>query len=116
LVGPLGFILNQNAYQQGSLLAPVMSIITACDPLISIILAAFLLKETLSSSTAAIAGQVMALGVMTTGIVVIAHCVPQVPSKRAAAVAARRPSPDGSGAPGEAEAASEADGTEAAGE
>src|SRR5258708_2793805 len=91
VVGPLGFLLNQNAFQQGTLLAPVMSIITACDPVISIVLASVLLKETLSSGTAAIAGQVAALAVMTTGIVVIAHRVPQVPGKLTSPVAACRP-------------------------
>jgi len=90
VVGPLGFILNQNAFQQGTLLAPVMSIITACDPLISILLAAILLKETLSSTPAAIAGEAVALAAMTTGIVVIAQRVPQVPSKKAACVTVRR--------------------------
>ena len=90
VAGPLGFILNQNAFQQGTLLAPVMSIITACDPLISIVLAAILLKETLSSGPAAMAGEAVALALMTTGIVVIAHRVPQVPSKKAACATARR--------------------------
>jgi hypothetical protein len=78
VVGPLGFLLNQNAFQQGTLLSPVMAIITACDPLISIALGFFLLKESLSSSPAAIAGQVAALVVMTTGIVIVAHHAPQV--------------------------------------
>src|SRR5262249_25666740 len=50
VVGPLGFLLNQNAFQQGTMLAPVMAIITACDPLISIALGALLLKESLSST------------------------------------------------------------------
>jgi drug/metabolite transporter (DMT)-like permease len=77
VVGPLGFLLNQNAYQQGTLIAPVMAIITACDPLISVALAYFLLNETLSSSPQAIAGQILALILMTTGIVVIAHHAPE---------------------------------------
>jgi drug/metabolite transporter (DMT)-like permease len=87
VVGPLGFLLNQNAFQQGTMLAPVMAIITACDPLISIALAFFLLKETLSSSPAAIAGEVAALAVMTTGIVIVAHHAPQVVGRSDSAVA-----------------------------
>jgi drug/metabolite transporter (DMT)-like permease len=78
VVGPLGFLLNENAYQQGELIAPVMAIITACDPLISIALAYFFLNETLASSPAAVAGEVVSLLVMVTGIYVIAHHAPQV--------------------------------------
>ncbi len=78
VVGPLGFLFNQNAFQQGALIAPVMAIITACDPIISIALATFLLKETLASSPAAIAGEVVSLAVMVTGITVVAHHAPQV--------------------------------------
>lgn len=90
VVGPLGFLLNQNAFQQGTLLAPVMAIITACDPLISIGLAAVLLKEKLSSSSAAIAAEVVALLVMTVGIVVVAHHAPVVVSKPDALSGERR--------------------------
>jgi drug/metabolite transporter (DMT)-like permease len=78
VVGPLGFLLNQNAFQQGALIAPVMAIITACDPIISIALAYFLLNETLASSPAAVAGEVASLVVMVTGISVVAHHAPQV--------------------------------------
>lgn len=80
VVGPLGFLLNVDAFQTGELIAPVMSIITVCDPLISIALAALWLDETLSSTPAAIAGQVIALIVMTVGIVVVAHRAPHLAS------------------------------------
>jgi drug/metabolite transporter (DMT)-like permease len=78
VVGPLGFLFNQNAFQQGALIAPVMAIITACDPIISIALATLLLKEMLASSPAAVAGEVVSLLVMVTGITVVAHHAPQV--------------------------------------
>jgi drug/metabolite transporter (DMT)-like permease len=78
VVGPVGFVLNQDAFQQGTLLAPVLAIITASDPLVSIALAYFWLHEKLSGSPAAIAGEVTSLLLMTTGIVVIAHHSPQV--------------------------------------
>ena len=87
IVGPVGFLLNQNAYQQGILIAPVLAIITACDPVVSITLAAVFLHEKLASSPAGIAGEVVALLVMTAGIVVIAHHAP-VAEKREAAPAA----------------------------
>jgi drug/metabolite transporter (DMT)-like permease len=76
VVAPTGFVLQQNAFQQGTLLAPVLSITTACDPIISIFLAWLWLGEKLSSSPAAIAGQIAALLVMVAGIVVLAHHSP----------------------------------------
>jgi drug/metabolite transporter (DMT)-like permease len=78
VVGPLGFLLNENAFQQGTLIAPVLAIITVCDPLISIALAALWLDERLNSSPAGIAGEVIALALMVAGIVVVAHRAPHV--------------------------------------
>ena len=78
IIGPLGFLLNQNAFQQGVLLAPVLAIITACDPLVSIALAHFWLDEKLSGSPLAVAGETTALVVMVSGIVVLAHHAPVV--------------------------------------
>jgi drug/metabolite transporter (DMT)-like permease len=78
VVGPLGFLLNENAFQQGTLIAPVLAIITVCDPLISIALAALWLNEKLSSSPAGIAGELISLLLMTVGIVVTAHRAPHV--------------------------------------
>jgi drug/metabolite transporter (DMT)-like permease len=89
VVGPVGFVLNQDAFQQGTLLSPVLAIITACDPIVSIALAALWLNEKLSSSPAAIAGQVISLGVMITGIVVLAHHSPMVVQKLKEAEAAQ---------------------------
>lgn len=78
IIGPLGFLLNQNAFQQGILLAPVLAIITVCDPIVSILLAHFWLHEALTGTPLAIAGEVIALLVMSAGIVVIAHRAPHV--------------------------------------
>jgi hypothetical protein len=78
VVGPLGFLLNENAFQKGTLIAPVLSIITVCDPLISIALASLWLNEKLSNSPAAIAGEVISLVLMVMGIVVVAHRAPSV--------------------------------------
>jgi drug/metabolite transporter (DMT)-like permease len=86
VVGPAGFILNEDAYQRGTLIAPVLAIITACDPVISIALGAVWLKEGMSSTPAGIAGEVISLIVMVGGIVVIAHRAPHLaPPAQAAA-------------------------------
>jgi drug/metabolite transporter (DMT)-like permease len=82
IVGPVGFILNQDAFQSGALVAPVLSIITACDPIISIALATVWLDESLNSTPLGIAGEVIALSLMVTGITVIAHRAPHVAPAR----------------------------------
>ncbi len=81
VVGPAGFILNQDAFQQGRFLAPVQAIITAADPVISIGLGILWLGVVLRSSPAEIAGEVVSLLLMVTGIFVTAHHSPQVPQK-----------------------------------
>lgn len=73
VVGPLGFLLNQNALQRGTYLAPVQSIITVADPLISIGLSLVWLDVRLRSSPGAALGEVASLLLMTAGIIITAH-------------------------------------------
>jgi hypothetical protein len=84
IVAPVGFILNQDAFQssKGTVIAPVLSIITACDPIISIALASVWLSEKLNNTPLGIAGEVVALLLMVTGIVTIAHRAPHVQAAR----------------------------------
>jgi len=83
VVGPVGYILNQNAFQQGRFLAPVQAIITAADPVISIGLGVLWLDVRLRGSPAAIAGEIAFLVVMTAGIVITARHAPQVAGRPA---------------------------------
>jgi hypothetical protein len=85
IIAPVGFILNQDAFQSstGTVIAPVLSIITACDPIISIALASVWLNEKLNNTPLGIAGEVVALLLMVTGIVTIAHRAPHVQAARA---------------------------------
>jgi hypothetical protein len=78
ITGPAGFVLLQDAFQQGRFLAPVQAIVTTADPVISIGLSLLWLGSSLHNSPAAIAGEVVALLIMTVGIVVTAHHAPQV--------------------------------------
>jgi hypothetical protein len=84
VVGPLGFLLNQDAFQQGTRLAPVQAIITTADPVISIALGVLWLHVRLRTSPAATFGEVASLLLMTAGIVVVAHRSPQVAGRAAA--------------------------------
>ena len=69
VVGPAGFVLNQNALQQGTLLAPVQAIISVADPVISIALGIAWLDVRLRSSPAAIAGEVISFLLLTVGVI-----------------------------------------------
>lgn len=79
VVGPVGYILNQDAFQQGRFLAPVQAIITTVDPVLSIGLGVLWLGVRLGSSSAEIFGQVASLLLMITGVVITAHHAPQMP-------------------------------------
>jgi hypothetical protein len=87
VTGPAGFILNQDAFQQGRFLAPVQAIITTADPVISIGLSILWLGARLRGGPAAIVGEVVSLLLMTAGIVITARRAPQVaeqaPARRA---------------------------------
>jgi hypothetical protein len=89
IVGPVGFLLNQDAFQQGTFLAPVQAIITAADPLISIGLAILWLNVRLRGGPAATAGEVVSLLLMTTGIVFTAHLAPSSQARSQPAMAQR---------------------------
>ena len=75
VVGPAGYILNQDAFQQGTLLAPVQAIISAADPIISIALGIGWLAVRLRGGPANIAGEVVSLLLLTAGIVMTAYHV-----------------------------------------
>jgi drug/metabolite transporter (DMT)-like permease len=90
VIGPLGFLLNQNAFQEsGDLISPVLSIITAADPLISILLAVVFLDEKLNSTPGAIVGQILTLTLMVAGIVTIARHAPAAVTHHEEEAAAR---------------------------
>jgi drug/metabolite transporter (DMT)-like permease len=78
VAGPLGYLFNQYALQQGKSLAPVQSIITSADPIISIALSILWLNVVLNDGAAAIFGEVASLVVMVGGIVVTARNSPHV--------------------------------------
>ena len=93
VVGPAGFILNQNALQQGTLLAPVQAIISVADPVISIALGIAWLDVRLRSSPAAIAGEVVSFLLLTVGIVhdlPDARTDPPAPQEAAAGVTGKQ--------------------------
>ncbi len=96
IIGPTGFLLNQNAFQAGLLIAPVLAIITTVDPLTSIGIAHVWLGERIASTTGDLAAEAVALAVMTAGIIALAHRSPAA----AARATERAGSPPPAGGPG----------------
>jgi drug/metabolite transporter (DMT)-like permease len=82
ITAPSGFLLNQNAFQAGTLISPVLAIITTVDPLVSIGVAYAWLGETIDSSPLALAGEIISLAVMTLGVFALARRTPHVMSTR----------------------------------
>jgi hypothetical protein len=75
---PLGFLLNQNAFQESSLIAPVLAIRTVTDPLVAIGIGLVWLNEQVASSPAAIAAEVTGLVIMSVGVVALAYRSPHL--------------------------------------
>lgn len=72
MVGPTGFLLNQNAYQQGPLGSVSLAIITIGDPIVSIGIGVVWLGEAIGHQPWSIAVEVIALTVMIAGVVLLA--------------------------------------------
>jgi drug/metabolite transporter (DMT)-like permease len=89
IVGPVGFLLNQEAFQSGTLISPVLAVITTADPLVSIGIAHLWLNEGFASGPVDVGAEVAALAVMTTGIILLAHRAPIVARQRAEAARAK---------------------------
>jgi hypothetical protein len=77
IVTPVGFLLNQNAFQAGSMIAPVLAVITTADPLVSMAGGAVFLHEKIATAPADLAAEGLALAVAIAGIIALAQRAPQ---------------------------------------
>jgi len=84
VVGPVGFLLNQEAFQSGRFVAPALAVITTTTALVSIGIGYLWLDESFASGPWAVVTEVTSLAVMTTGIVLLARRAPVVARQRAA--------------------------------
>lgn len=73
VLGPLGFLLNQNAFQASPVLTPALAVITVTDPLVSIGVGVLWLHETLATGVLYVAGQVSGLALMVIGVWLLAR-------------------------------------------
>lgn len=71
LVGPLGFLLSQNTFQQGRFLTPALAVITALDPLVGVAMGVWWMGETANTSPSALAGEAVAGAMIIVGIVLL---------------------------------------------
>jgi drug/metabolite transporter (DMT)-like permease len=92
-LGPLGFLLNQNAFHEGELVSPPLAVITVTDPLVGIGIGVLWLGESIGGSSGAVAGEVLGLVAMALGVWLVAHRAPHLAARvgadRERAVAAR---------------------------
>jgi drug/metabolite transporter (DMT)-like permease len=72
-VGPLGFLLSQNTFQHGTLIAPALAIITIVDPLVGVAIGVSWLGEQVNSSPAVLAGELIAVLVIMGSVGLLAH-------------------------------------------
>lgn len=77
LCGPIGFLLNQNAFRVGAALAPALAVIVVLDPLVSIGIGALWLGEQVVQTPGALAGESIALAVLIAGVAVLSKRAPQ---------------------------------------
>jgi drug/metabolite transporter (DMT)-like permease len=73
VVGPLGFLLSQNTFQRGTLIAPALAIITIVDPLVGVAIGVSWLGERINTSPAALAGELISVLVLIGSVVLLAH-------------------------------------------
>jgi drug/metabolite transporter (DMT)-like permease len=85
IVGPVGFLLNQEAFQSGTLISPALAVITTVTSLVSIGIGYLWLDENVASGPLDVAVEVVSLGVMTAGVVLLAYRAPVVARQRAEA-------------------------------
>jgi drug/metabolite transporter (DMT)-like permease len=91
LLGPLGFLLNQNAFHEGELVSPPLAVITVTDPLVGIGIGVLWLGESIGDSPGAVAGEVVGLAAMALGVWLVAHRAPHLTATSHAEEAAALP-------------------------
>jgi drug/metabolite transporter (DMT)-like permease len=88
VLGPLGFLLNQNAFRESELVSPTLAVITVTDPLVGIGIGVLWLDETIWGTPGAVLGEVLGLAAMALGVWLVAHRAPHL-SEEVAASGAR---------------------------
>ncbi|WP_200834554.1 DMT family transporter [Amycolatopsis alkalitolerans] len=73
VVGPIGFLLSQNTFQQGRAMAPALAVITTADPMVGVAIGIGWMGESAMDGTAVLAGEIAAAAVIVAGIWILSH-------------------------------------------
>lgn len=73
VIGPIGFLLSQNTFQQGRMVSPALAVITTVDPLVGVAIGVWWLGESAATGPVVLAGELAAALVITAGIIVLAR-------------------------------------------
>jgi drug/metabolite transporter (DMT)-like permease len=73
ITGPPGFLLSQNAFQQGRLVSTALAVITTVDPLVAIAVGVGWLGERVTTTPGALAGVVVGAVAIVGGVAVLAR-------------------------------------------
>lgn len=71
VIGPIGFLLSQNTFQQGRLIAPALAVITTVDPLVGVVIGVWWMGESVSTGAAVLSGELIAAVTMAVGIAML---------------------------------------------
>lgn len=71
VIGPSGFLLSQNTFQQGTLISPALAVITTVDPLVGVAIGVSWFDERLLVTSAVLAGEAVGAVVLVGGIVLL---------------------------------------------
>jgi drug/metabolite transporter (DMT)-like permease len=78
VLGPLGFLLNQNAFREGEWVSPPLAVITVTDPLVGIGIGVLWLDERIAGTPGRVVGEVLGLAAMALGVWLVAHRAPHL--------------------------------------
>lgn len=78
IIGPIGFLLSQNTFQQGRMVSPALAVITTVDPLVGVAIGVWWLGEFAHTGTAAVTGEVVSALVIVIGIAVLSRRADQI--------------------------------------
>ncbi|HEX4703205.1 MAG TPA: DMT family transporter, partial [Pseudonocardiaceae bacterium] len=92
VIGPIGFLLSQNTFQQGRLMSPALAVITTVDPLVGVAIGVWWLGESAATGPMVLFGELVAALVIVFGIAVLARRADRLAVTRPATTAPPEPS------------------------
>lgn len=73
VIGPIGFLLSQNTFQQGQFVSPALAVMTTVDPLVGVAIGVWWMGESAANGTAVLTGELIAAAAIVVGIGILAR-------------------------------------------